>query len=218
MRNAAWLIILVPPLIALGLVQGACGQIVPGKGGYLFRVKYKMGQVLRFETTARPANKGGGFSSLTFDAPMVLTVQSVAKGIATVQIVTGPIIVGHDKNSTIPAQTATLQLDDRDASAAGGPQVPSYPVKVGSTWEAVRPVNLPGGMTRFNAVYRFAGIKSVEGRRVAVITYYLTGAAQGSGTMLLLTSDASIYSNEQTIGIPGMAKIDRLHVLTKRRL
>ncbi len=201
-------------LVGACLAAGSYGQISKANGGYLFRIKYFPGEVLRFETLSTVDNVGNASKGVVVKVPMMMNVRSIAKGIASVDLTMG---VGKLGSAVVSeAQTVRIQLDDKDSSKFGGVSVPLKPVKIGSTWTATRPVTLGGQMKPLEAVYRFAGLKTVNGTDVAVITYSLKGVANGSGTMMLLVKDASLYSNEMLISVPGMNNIARLKTVMRR--
>ena len=59
---------------------------------------------------------------------------------------------------------------------------------------------MPGQQAgKLNAKYKFAGLKTVDKKSVAVITYTITGSAAGSGTVLVLTSDGTLYRNSAKV-------------------
>jgi len=203
-------------VFAAGLLACGNSQIVKAKDGYLFRVKYSKGQVVKFDTFNSVVSKGNPAAGMTVKVSMTLSVLSVAKGVATVRLTMGAGTLANSTKQMTAPQSVTVQLDSKDSSAVGGPKFPNHPVQVGSTWTAVRPVNMGGEVKRLDAVYKFAGIKTVNGKQLAVVTYSLTGAANGSGTMMLLSTDASLYSNETLISVPGM-DIAKLRIEMKRR-
>jgi len=212
-------------LVTAGLAAGCSAQIVKSKGGgYSFRVKYTKGQTIKFDSSISMDNKGTSKSGLVVRLPITISVLNVAKGIATVNVAMGAGTIGTSSSPVVLPQSVNIQLDDRNRSGtakdttAVGPAMPDHPVKIGSTWTAVRPITLPGGvLKRLDAVYTFAGPHSVNGKQVAVVNYRLSGPADGSGTMMLLASDGSLFSNETLITVPSMSAISRLHISMKRR-
>jgi len=203
-------------LLALAGVVGCCpAQISPAKGGgYLFRVKYTKGQTMRFQTESTVANKGSKSSGMSFKAPMTIQVLNVVKGVATVNVTKGAGTLNGQPFGK--SESVHAQLDETDSSSINGPQVPLKPIQTGGTWKAIRAVSFGGPPQNLNAVYRFQGFKTVDGHKVAVVVYSLTGAASGAGTMLLQTNDASIYSNEILISVPSVDKFSKLRILMTR--
>jgi hypothetical protein len=68
------------------------------------------------------------------------------------------------------------------------------------------------------ATYRFRGMKTVEGRQMAEITYALTGNAKGSGTILILASDGSLWSNTANVQLETPMGNMRLTSVVRRQV
>lgn len=203
------------PFVALVLGSSASAQISPVKGGYLFRIKYTPGRVTRYQTTTTAANVGSSSKGLIIKIPITLTVKSVSKGVAYVRLDEGAGLVNGSPYSK--PQSMTIPLDALDSSAFGGPKFSSKPVALGGTWTAMRPVQIGGGQPlQLNGVYRFQGVQKKQGHSVAVITFDMHGAANGRGTMWLLTDDGSIFSSDMTLSIPTLERTTSLHISMSR--
>jgi hypothetical protein len=201
-------------MLAAGIAACCSAQVTAVKGGYLFRVRYTTGQVLRFETKTTFGNKGSAGAGMTVQVPITLRVLSVAKGVATTSMTMGAGVLNGQPYGK--PQTLKVPLDSMDSSSYGGPKFSPKPVKIGGTWEAVRPFNLGGQTIPLNGLYRFQGTKTVDGEKVAVVAYDMKGAANGTGTVLFLMSDASIYRNEMSITVPKIDPISQFHVIMMR--
>ena len=94
--------------------------------------------------------------------------------------------------------------------------MPEKPIKPGAVWTAILPVNMGGMIQRLDGRYVFAGMKKVDGLDVAVVTYSLTGFASGTGRLMLLTSDGSLYGNDTHISLNAAGAIERVHTVVSR--
>jgi hypothetical protein len=181
-------------------------QVTAAKGGYLLRAKYVKGETFRYKTSTSMVGVGGNAKPMKMDAPIVMHVEDVTDGAANIKFSMGPFTVGG--SAIQPARTGTMKLDARNGSTDAGPmgsgmgaQLPQTPVKVGQTWTTTAPVpDTLGQAKQLKAIYKFQGVKTVGGQKVAVITYSLTGGAKGSGTVLILASDGTLYSNSVKLG------------------
>jgi hypothetical protein len=203
-------------LILLLLAGSASAQITKVKGGYLMRTKYTAGHVVRYQTVTTSGNVGSSANGISVKIPLTLTVLSVVKEVAKVRMDIGAGLLNGKAFS--PAHSTTVSLDALDSTKAQGAKLPPHPIQPGATWTAMRPVQLgPGGSAlELDGVYHFQGIKVVDGNEVAVIVYDMKGAANGSGTMLLLTSDGSIYSNTMQIGVRAIDPTATIKIVMTR--
>ncbi len=219
---------LICVLLGATLLSAASGQVTKSGSGYLFRVKYVKGQLVKLATSstvgnivANPGDKSSKPISMVMKVDMSMKALSIQKGVATMQLTIGPSMVGGMQVQ--PGQSLTVMLDDRNQSSSSaatslGLQYPRKPVSVGQTWSAVTGVNLPGkGISPLKGSYRFSGIKSVSGQQVAVVTYELGGAAQGTGTMMMLVKDGTLFSNDTYMSLTfGDQKYIKIHSVMKR--
>ena len=195
------------------------GQIVKTNKGYLFHVKYTAGQTIQFDSSNSLDNKNKLAAGETVNLPVSISVLSVDKGYATTRISMGAGTIGKNPKPIMSPMSVMVQVDDhnnsksKDGNSVVTP-LPTHPVQIGATWNAVRPVKLAGTLQRLDAVYQFAGPKQINGHEVAVINFRLSGAASGSGTMMLLTKDGSLYRNETFIDIG----VERVHSILNRKM
>jgi hypothetical protein len=209
-------------LVALGVTTlGAQAQVTRSGAGYLMRVKYTKGQVIRLNTS----NSVAGLNStpggkMQFKTPITLRVLEVQGTKAKVQMKMGAVTYG----STImnPGSTAVVTLDNRNrpvdggANAGVGAALPAQTIKVGSTWQGTVPISTQLGNSRITAKYKFAGLKNLGGRMVAVITYVVSGMATGTGRMTLLAKDGTLNSNEMKLTMSaGQAPLTIVSTMTR---
>lgn len=202
----------------LGVAALAPAQITKSGSGYLFRVRYKKGQVIRFASTntVKGAMQGEGAMSVTL--PIVLKVTDTDDKFATIRMTVGPAKAGGQVLTS--AQSAVMKLDNQNKaqnSEAGSPvnaQLPEKPIRIGQSWTAMAPINTAdGSVQRLDATYKFQGVKTIKGRGVAVVTYKFEGAAEGSGTMTLLMSDGTLYSNQSKMSVNAVST--KISVISK---
>jgi hypothetical protein len=189
------------PIAVLALACVGSAQISKAGGGYLMRVKYVKGQVLKYSSMTSMINsKSQGAKPILVSAPMVVKVTDYVAGKATLAATLGPMTMGGQQIQ--PAQKVNLSVDSRnsttDASPLVGTRYPVKAVKVGDTWNTTAPIPGIGSEATKNvkATYKFVGIKTVASKAMAVIAYSVTGGANGSGTLLVLVSDGTLYSNK----------------------
>ncbi|AIE87392.1 hypothetical protein [Fimbriimonas ginsengisoli] len=198
-------------ILALGaLAVSGQAQVTRVRGGYMLRVKYTKGQSIHLDSsnTAGGLGKEMAGGKLQFKMPITMNVLNVKDGYALVQIKLGQVKSGN--RIVNPGQTAVVRLDDRNQPKDSetptnlGATLPKKPVKVGQTWSGSVPVSTGMGGGKLNATYRFAGLKMVGGKSVAVLTYTLSGFATGTGRITLLASDGTLNSNEMKLSIKGL--------------
>ncbi|CAN5423172.1 hypothetical protein BH11ARM1_BH11ARM1_11310 [soil metagenome] len=193
---------------AFALMGSASAQIKASGGGYLMRVKYVKGQTLKYKTVTSMVNsKDQKAKPLKIDCPIVMKVSNVVKSLATVAATVGPVTMG--KTVIQPAQDAEIKLDTKNSPSGGAmpstsqlvsATFPAKAVKIGTTWSNVTGIpSVTGGMANAKATYKFGGLKTVNGKSMAVVTFTLSGEVSGTGTLLLLASDGTLYSNKTRI-------------------
>ncbi len=193
-------------VFGVGLASISHAQITKVGSGYKFRVNYQKGQVLRFSTVSGVDNKGNSAAGTTVKVPITLVVLDKKKGNSSIKLTMGAMKVG----STVvqPEQSTLVNLDSRNRGASDqkqniGTTLPENAIQIGTSWHDSRPFNIGGSMAVLNGVYRFQGLKNSNGNQVAVITYQLSGFAQGSGTMTLLVKDGTLYTNDFKLSMTG---------------
>jgi hypothetical protein len=212
------------PLAALALVAlaaGAQAQITKSGSGYLLRVKYTKGSTLKYVSTNTASGMPGQSTTFKVTMPIVMQITDLNDQIATMKMTIGPASVGGSEMNQ--AQTVTLELDNRNQPAKGGPSpgnvgaaLPAKPIKIGSTWTSIAPVATGAGTQKLEATYKFRGLKKVGSTSVAEITYTLKGAATGSGTLRLLAKDGTIFSNQMRMSTSVQGNSLKLLSVMKR--
>ncbi len=207
-------------LLAGALAASSFGQIAKKGNAYTFRVKYTPGQVIKLVSETGVENQGSSAAGAKLKAPMSLKVLNVTKGIATVVIEIGAGMQG--KTPVTSPSTLTVKLDslNRPTDKTGIPGVsmtmPEKPIKPGAAWTSILPVNIGGMVQRMEGRYVFAGIKKVDGHDVAVVTYALSGFANGTGRLMLLATDGSMYGNETHLSLSAAGSIEKIHTVVTR--
>ncbi|MEZ0324316.1 MAG: hypothetical protein ACAH95_00275 [Fimbriimonas sp.] len=210
-------------LLALAVVSASAhGQVTKSGDGYLLRVKYVKGQTLKYSSVNSIIGAQGGGQPMKITMPMIMKITDVTKGYAKASITTGPAMLG--KNPMSKAQTVFIELSPTNAAKSkgapgiAGAQFPLKPVKVGQTWSMAAPIADTSGMTGgdIKAMYKFGGLKTVNGKSMAVVSYSLSGGVTGGGTLLLLAADGTLYSNVAKITLNASAGNMRLSSEMKR--
>lgn len=198
-------------LAALALLASSASAQVTRKGsGYLLRTKYTKGKTLRYATSTSVATQQPNAQPMKLSVPLTMVVQNVQNGIATIQLKMGAAKMGNQVLTN--GQSTTVKLNSRNvlqganasaANASLAAQFPANPVKVGQSWTASAPISGMGGggPQNLKATYTFRGIKTVGGRQIATITYRVSGAASGSGSMTLLATDGTLFSNTAKLAV-----------------
>ena len=177
----------------------ANAQVTKQGAGYLFRIKYVKGQVMKYNMAISGKNPGAAANAkpMVMNMPMSMKVVDVKNGVATIESsVTAP-------GSKTP-QVQTMKMDNRGNVVGGAPgagsmtagtNLPQNPVPVGGSWTAK--AAMAAGMNA-NATYKFKSIKNVGGKNVAVIDVSMNAAGQmraaGNGTMYMSMADCSLVS------------------------
>jgi hypothetical protein len=102
------------------------------------------------------------------------------------------------------ATTNRIQLDTRgrlvgqpSAGQQVTPALPEKAIRVGQSWSASAPIELPmQGEKKIAATYTFKGVKVVDGKQMAELAVKTSGQAVGSGTMLLLMKDGTLFRSQ----------------------
>jgi hypothetical protein len=202
------------------LTTSAEAQVTKSGAGYLLRVKYVKGQVMKYKSVNTVTAPQGG-QPMKIEMPMVMKIADVSKGFALATITTGPAMMGA--NPMGKAQTVNVELSNTNAAKSkgspgiAGAQFPAKPVKVGQTWTMAAPIADTTGMAGdIKATYKFQGLKTVNGKSMAIVTYALTGGVSGSGTLQLLAADGTLYSNVAKIAITSQGANLRVNSEMKR--
>ena len=188
--------------------QPSQAQVSKQASGYLFRLAFKKGQVMKYSivvSTDNASKKEGGFK---MNLPATMTVKDVVKGIATIEsTVTAP-------QANAKPDVKTFKVDNRGNVKSGDMPMQSsgmfisYPEKaisVGAIWTS----NASQGGINATMNYKFTGVKAVGGKQVAVIAITLVGKGQqnltGNGSMLVNLADGMLIkmNNNMTIAAGG---------------
>lgn len=178
-------------------------QVTKSGNAYLFRMKYAQGNVLKYSVLSTIGGMSQNGQPMKFTLPMIWKVVSVAKGVSTIDTTVGPVSMGGNQ----PMMQATknrIQLDNRGrlvGQPGTGQQVtpalPEKPIRVGQSWSSTAPINLPTqGESKISATYTFKGVKVVEGKPMAELAVKTSGQAVGSGTMLLMMKDGTLFRSQ----------------------
>lgn len=191
-------------LVAASIAGSSTAQIAKSGSGYLFRAKYARGQKMSYGMAMSMPSLGGA-GGTKVNSPLVMTVRSVNKGVATVDVATGPVTMNGKSQGAKEVQT--VQIDSRNRAVGGKAgfeamasfAFPEKPISVGSKWSGDMDLATPmAGKVKMKATYTFVGVKTVKGKPVAEVKTSFTGNAMGKitggGTTLLLLSDGSLYN------------------------
>lgn len=230
--------------IGIALTVPANGQIAKSGSGYLFRLKYKAKQHIVYDVTTE-AKYAGAKEPVKVLYAMIVDATSASKnefalkiGVTASKVYIGKQLANKEqtKATTIFATVDSKNRVLRSSAPEGAApdlidlEYPEKPIAPGFTWETGSVGNLMAlGSVSARATYKFVGIKKVDGISVAVIGVTLKGTqsstlAEGSGTILLRTSDGTFQSNEMNLrarptgaATAGLDRIDITLKLTRRK-
>jgi hypothetical protein len=194
-------------LLALGCMGAcACGQVTKTRGGYLLRVHYTKGMVIRDAMTNSVSGLAGpGGAPLKFTVPITVRVLDATSAQAKLQIEMGAVKFGT--SMSYPGAKAAVTINNRNQAVgdgAGPPataELPERAVRVGDTWTAKVAISTGLGQSTLTGTYKFVGIRLTGGPPVAVISFKLSGTAKGSGTETLLIKDGTVYNSSADIAL-----------------
>ncbi len=186
--------------------QPAEAQITKQGTGYLMRMKFVKGQVMKYTIlTTSPMSKEPQKMTTS------MTVKDVKNGIATVESVVNMPQSGASRNNK--PMTQTMKIDNRGKvvggatgipGAAATATLPAGPVSVGQSWTGDQNIQ---GMD-MKTSYTLLSVKSVGGRTVAEIAQKITGTMKsmggkmaGQGRINLDARDGSMLSGTVNINI-----------------
>lgn len=193
----------------------ALAQVSSQGNAFLLRTKYVKGQTLKYKMTT---NISGGPSKVPpMEIPMTLKVKDVKNGVATIVYTTK--VPGQPKGGDIEVKVDSrgkmvggAGLEALQGMGAMGATLPEKAVKVGDTW--TQNMNSPAmqGM-KMSTTYRFNGLKTVGGVKVAEIGMTIKGTGpqnmtmSGTGTMTMLASDGTMRNTSMSMDLKmqGMA-------------
>lgn len=196
----------LPFLLALGAITAvAPAQVVKTPTGYLLRVKYYEGQIIRLSSTNTVVNATGQAQDVAISLPVVIRITEVKNGNALARMTVGPPTMNGKE--VMNRQTVVMTLNNRNQATSGrdpgnsvGATLPQKPLKIGETWTAFAPISTGTGATqKLRATYKLLGVKTVAGKAVAVVSYQIAGGATGKGTLTLLQEDGTLWTNEMKL-------------------
>ena len=160
--------------------QQASAQVTKSGPGYLLRMKFVKGQVLKYTiVTKTPMGSQSMVSTMT--------VKDIKNGIATIYSVVNMPQTGAGRNSK--PITQTLQMDNRgkvvgrgSATPAGAatPTLPANAVRVGESWNG--DIKVQSGVN-LTSVYTLLSVKTVGSKLVAEIGQKVSGNMGTMGKM-----------------------------------
>lgn len=192
--------------LALALSVPGSSQITKSGNGYLFRMKFVKGQSINYNM-AVASTIAGMAKPQTINMPMSMVVMDVNGSVATVKYKMQSPVGGAKPQDFTVKMDNTGKLVSGNSPAMNGisATLPIQAVPVGGTWKNTTGVPAgPGGNMDVTNVYKFLGFKTVNGKQAANVALTMSGKSagmsiKGGGTMLILSSDGSIYSTALTI-------------------
>lgn len=199
---------------ALSLTSGAFGQITQQGNGFLLRHKFAAGQVYRYsnETAVAVAGSSQPFS---VSMPFSISVKSVKNGVATLEyMVKSPALGnggGGERTSTVQVDAKGKPVGEGSMPGSGIIGFPEKPVVIGQSWTG-NMAGAAGGMAGMavSATYKFQGLKTVDGKRVAAVAISPKAKNKGgetgmdvvgTGTMYFDVADGSLHSMDMKMTV-----------------
>ncbi len=202
------------PLVALSTISA--GQVSPVPGGkYKFATKYTKGQTYKYKMNVNV----GGPQPVNQTLGVVVKVLAVkSNGNKTLQTTTN--VPGQKP------QVATMTLDkygkptdNNFGTFSGSLGLPLDAIKVGQKWSG--DVQLAGGVAGgvpIKGLYTFKGLSTVNGTKVATITFSMDMRAMfnstGTGTQVVRVSDGQLYSMNMVMNMdvpdPKTKKVSKM--------
>lgn len=194
-------------IATLSLASGALGQITQQGKGFLMRYKFTAGQVQQFtnDTSVAIASSAQPF---TVSMPFSIAVKSVKNGVATLEYKIKTPAMGNggggDRTSTVQVDSLGKPVGQGSMPGSGVIGFPEKPVAIGQSWTG-NMAGATGGMAGMSvsATYKFQGLKTVEGKRVAAVSISPKAKnrggeegveVEGTGTMYFDVADGSLHS------------------------
>ncbi|MBL8060505.1 MAG: hypothetical protein JNK63_07315 [Chthonomonas sp.] len=171
--------------LALTTVQAprpANAQVTKSGPGYLLRIKWVKGQVMKYNITM-----SGSMMPKPQVISSIMTVKDVKNGIATVESKVTMPSTGSSRNTK--PQVSTMKIDSRgkvigesngSLTGAATPTFPQGPVKIGQSWKG--DMSVSQGMN-LNATYTLISVKTVNGKMIAEVGQRVTGSMGEMGSM-----------------------------------
>ncbi|MBI5706247.1 MAG: hypothetical protein HZC36_04585 [Armatimonadetes bacterium] len=188
---------------ALSLSSGAIGQITQQGSGFLLRHKFAAGQVYRYSNDTSVA-VAGATQPFSVSMPFSISVKSVKNGVATLEYKVKTPALGNggggDRTSTVQVDAKGKPVGEGSMPGSGIIGFPEKPVVIGQSW--------PGNMA--GATGGMAGMKTVDGKRVAAVAISPKAKNRGgetgmdvvgAGTMYFNVSDGSLHSLDMKLTV-----------------
>lgn len=187
--------------VAMVSALPAASQISKSGSGYLFRMKFVKGQTINYSMSVSSTVPGMAKPQVV-NMPMSMTVTEVNGNVATVRYkMQSPVGMAKAQDFTVKMDNTGKLVSGNSPTMNGiSATLPIKPVPVGGTWTNTTAVPAgPGGNMDVTNNYKFLGFKTVGGKQAANIQVTMSGKApsmtiKGSGTMLLLATDGSIFA------------------------
>jgi len=193
-------------LVLSALSAQAGAQIVKRGNTYLFRMKFTKGSITKYMVNSSVGGPSMSGQGIKVSIPMAWKVLDLAAGVASIEATVGPVTVG--KQTMMQPSVRTVKMNSLGKQVGGEmvgqqltPAFPARPVKVGASWSATMPVGMGSQTTQVTATYKFIGVKTVDGKQVAELGIAMSGQANGTGVMQLLTSDGSLYRSTLNMAV-----------------
>lgn len=178
----------------------AHGQITKQGNGYLMRMKFTPGAVLKYILDIS-ATSPQSPKPMNMTMTMTQKIKSVKNGVATVEVSSTPV-----NGQKVPTQTVTVDNRGKTSGGAGSSvSLPEGPIPIGGTWKG----SLPGmqqGMAG-SALYKLLSVKNIGGKEQAEIGLSIQVSqgqgmkVTGSGKMFLYTADGSLNNMSMTMNM-----------------
>ena len=201
-------------------MQSAKAQVTQSGGGYLFRQKYSKGQVIRY---AINGSSSGAGQNMKITMGMTMKVTAVKNGVATVVMTRD---AGSMNGKSLgKAETVTLRMDNRghvigDGSGQGleglSAVLPEKPIRIGETF-TTNTGAMSGGMGQnVKATFKFLGLKTYNGQKVAQFTTSGTVSGQvqakSTGFMLISVADGQLVSAKTDTSVAANQKGNKSNI------
>ncbi|MFN7172425.1 MAG: hypothetical protein ACK4P3_06540 [Fimbriimonadaceae bacterium] len=167
-------------------------QITQQGNRYLFRLKLDANRSINYQATSNVNMQGQGADGLKVTMPIRMRITSVRSGVATIESTIGPANMNGNTQGEAQKITSRINSQGNVIGASKGESsvtfipLPRDPIAVGATWESTMPLpSLGAGLpaTNTNTRFRFVGVRTVGGTRVAEISSFTTANMQQMGTL-----------------------------------
>lgn len=185
------LALVIAGVFALGVSSFA--QVTPVGKKYLFRLKLSPKEIIRYAVPFTVQGMDSG--QVHLELAIRLHVLSVKKGSALVQGYLSPTSLGAQQLD--PGRTTQFNVDSRGSVESAKSlglfiHFPEEAIPVGASFTS--PVNTPlmtgkGQTSSATATFTFKGVTTVDGHKVARLTFIVSGEAAPRGSVLVDLAD-----------------------------